>query len=41
MFNRISKEDADTYMRRIGYVLTHDSLDQTIGEVVKMKKKKN
>lgn len=31
--NILSKEDADTYMHRIGYVLTHASLDQTIGEV--------
>ncbi|KAK8897758.1 hypothetical protein M9Y10_015724 [Tritrichomonas musculus] len=31
--NILSKKDADTYMRRIGYVLTHASLDQTIGEV--------
>lgn len=29
----LSKEDADTYIHRIGYVLTHASLDQTIGEV--------
>lgn len=31
--NILSKEDADTYMQRIRYVLTHASLDQTIGEV--------
>lgn len=31
--NILSKEDVDTYMQRIRYVLTHASFDQTIGEV--------